>query len=119
MLLTTVDGSSVEKDTVTAVVGASAALAGLVLVFLGVLITSYQGLLGQVRQSTLARFKVASWIAFGVFVLALADVGLGVAWIDAQGGDTFYAIVVGVFFAELAALGATALYATSRVLLRG
>lgn len=119
MLLTAVDGSSVEKDTVTAIVGASAALAGLVLVFLGVLVTSYQTLLGTAKDETLGRFRNASWIALGVFGLALVNVGLGVAWIDATGGDRLYAAVVGLFFAELGALGVAALYATWRVLLRG
>ena len=54
MRLTIVDQTSAGKDTVVAIVGASAALAGLVLVFLGILVTSFQSLLGNVRETTLA-----------------------------------------------------------------
>jgi hypothetical protein len=111
---------TIERETVTALVGASAALCGLVLVFLGVLMTSYQNLVGdQVSDSILARFRKAAWLALVVFALALTSVGLGVAWLDADGGHTFYMIVVGVFFTELLALLAVAVYSTWRVLLRG
>lgn len=102
-----------------AIVGASAAFAGLVLVFLGVLVTSYQSLLGRVSDATLERFRNATWISLGGFVAGVLNVALGIAWLVADGGDAFYAVVVAVFFVELAALAFAAWYATARVLLRG
>jgi hypothetical protein len=112
--------SAIERDAVVAVVGASAALCGLVLVFLGVLVTSYQGLLGRdLSDRILNRFKRAAWLALAVFVLALVVLALGVAWLDAGGGHTFYVVVLTAFFVELGALLAVAIYSTWRVLLRG
>jgi hypothetical protein len=107
-----------EKDVVTAVAGASAALAGLVLVFLGVLVSAYQTLLGRVREDILGRFRNAAWLSLGVFTLALASLALAVSWLDVDGGHRLYVVIVGGFFLELAALFAVAVYATWRVLLR-
>jgi hypothetical protein len=117
--LTCVDQSPAAKDTVIAIVGSSAALAGLVLVFLGVLVTSFQGLLGNVRDSTLDRYRNATWISLGVFALALASMALGVTWLVAAGGHTFYILVVIAFFAQVCALALVATYVTTRVLLKG
>jgi hypothetical protein len=108
----------VNKDVILAIVGASAALAGLVLVFLGILVTSYQGLLGRVSETTLTRFRVATWLSFALFAFALLTLALGVVWLDSEGGDTFYAVVTALFFAELITLSLAALYVTWRVLLR-
>jgi hypothetical protein len=107
------------RDVVLAIVGASAALAGLVLVFLGILVTSYQALLGRVSERTLGRFRVATWLSFALFAFALLTLGMGVVWLDAGGGDTFYMVVIAFFFAELISLSLAALYVTWRVLLRG
>jgi hypothetical protein len=107
-----------EQEVVTAVAGASAALAGLVLVFLGVLVSGYQTLLGRVSENVLDRFRTAAWLSLGVFALALASVALGIAWLDLDGGHRLYVAVVGLFFVELAALLVVAVYATWRVLLR-
>lgn len=112
-------GSTIERDAIVAVVGASAALSGLVLVFLGALVTSYQGLLGNTSDRILNRFKTAAKLALGVFVLALGALTLGVVWLDGGGGHTFYVVVLTAFFIELAALLVVAVYSTWRVLLRG
>jgi hypothetical protein len=114
-----VDQSPSAKDTIIAIVGSSAGLAGLVLVFLGVLVTSFQSLLGNVRDATLSRYRNATWISLGVFALALASMSLGVTWLLAAGGHTFYVLVLIAFFAQVGALGLVATYVTARVLLRG
>jgi hypothetical protein len=111
--------TSSHEDVVVAVLGATAALAGLVLVFLGGLVTTYQSLVGTgVRVTTLHRFKQAGVIALGVFLVALATLALSVAWLAASAGATLYGFALGLFFVELAALAALAVYATVRVLLR-
>jgi hypothetical protein len=117
--LTVVDQTSTNKDTVVAIVGASAALAGLVLVFLGILVTSFQSLLGNVRVTTLDRFKKATWMSLAVFVLALASMVLGVTWLVADGGHGFYLVIVVAFFVQVGALAVVAAYVTTRVLLGG
>ncbi len=111
-------GSASHKDVVLAVVGAGAGLAGLVLVFLGTLVTSYQSLLGKVSERTLLRVKRASVLALAAFVVSLASVVLGVVWLAASGGDAFYAFTLAAFFVDLAVLVGLAVYATVHVLLR-
>jgi hypothetical protein len=108
-----------QRATVLAIVSASAAFSGLVLVFLGVLVTSYQGLLGRVGEQTLHRFKNATWIALAVFLAGVVSVALGIAWLAAGGGHALYVFILVSFFMELGALAFVAWYSTARVLLRG
>ena len=110
--------AATRADVVTAELGASAAFAGLVLVFLGVLVTSYQTSLGQTSIATLERFRRAAWLALGVFLVALASVAAGAAWLATDGGTALYDATLALFFAEIAALVAVAVYSTTRVLLR-
>jgi hypothetical protein len=117
MVLTLVEHPAA-KDVVLAVVGASAGLAGLVLVFLGVLVSAYQSLLGKISEKTLQRIRTATEIALGVFAFCLAVVALGIVWLVIPGGHCFYVAVVVSFFVELGTLVALAWYATVRVLIR-
>jgi O-antigen ligase len=102
-----------------ALVGASSALAGLILVFLGVLIAAYQPLIGRSSESTLRRFKTASVWALVVFGISLASVVIDVSWLMTKGGDCFYVSAAVLFFVQLAALAGIAVYATFGVLLKG
>jgi hypothetical protein len=106
------------KDVVIAEIGAAAALVGFALVFLGILITTYQSLLGRIAAEKLARFKTAGWISLLVTLLGLASVVTSTAWLIAGGGKAFYVATLVVFFAELAAVVEVAVYSTWRVLLR-
>ena len=105
------------KDVVITAIGAGAALAGFVLVFVGILISSYQTLLGRASEDTLTRFKRTAWLAFALFALGLVSVALGTAWLLDSSTWLYYAILL-AFFAELGGLLVVALYATWRVLLR-
>lgn len=107
------------RDVVVAVVGASAAIAGFVLVFLGILVTSYQSLLGQTSERILNRFKATAIASLVVFGLGLTSLTLGVCWLVADGGRCFYIVVLVAFFAEIAAFALNAVYVTIYVLLRG
>ena len=107
------------REVVIAVVGASAAIAGFVLVFLGILVTSYQSLLGKVSDRTLGRFKNTAIASMVVFGLGLTSLTLGASWLVADGGRCFYIAVLVVFFAEIAAFALDATYVTVFVLLRG
>lgn len=106
------------KDVVVAEAGAAAALVGFVLVFLGVLVTSYQTLLGQASRDTLAPFRRAAWTALAVFALGLASLTTSLVWLIVGGGKCFYVVTLVLFFAELGGLIVVAVYATWRVLLR-
>jgi hypothetical protein len=106
------------KDVVLAEVGASAALVGFVLVFLGVLVTSYQAGLGNLSTKTLARFKRAAWIALVVFLLGLVTIAVSVLWLATDGDSGLYGTSIALFFGELVGLITVAVYSTWRVLLR-
>jgi uncharacterized membrane protein len=116
-LLAAVNGPS-PKDVVIAEIGAAAAFVGFVLVFLGILITTYQSLLGgPVSKESLARFKTAGWVSVGGTILGLTSVVLSTAWLVLGAGHGFYVLTLVVFLAELASVVATAIYST-RLLLR-
>jgi len=100
----------VHKDVVIAEVGAVAALGGLVLVFLGVLVTTYQTLLGAARREKLDQLRRAGWFALQVFLLGLISATVSTAWLVVGGGDFFYATTLFLFFLELAGLVLVAAY---------
>jgi hypothetical protein len=112
MLLATVSRSVV----VVAITGAAGALSGFVLVFLGILVSSYQSLLGHVNREKVEAFRRASRASLGVFLLGLTTVALSTSWLVASGGTAFYVVALILFFAELAALILLAVFATSRAL---
>jgi hypothetical protein len=116
LLSALMEGAPTHKDVVIAEVGAAAAFVGFVLVFLGVLITTHQSLVGQVRDEKLAKLESAGWVSLLVFLLGLASVVLSTAWLIVGGGHRFYDATLIVFFAELLALVAVAVFATQRVL---
>jgi hypothetical protein len=104
------------KDVVIAEIGAAAAFVGFVLVFLGVVITSYQTLLGQIADTRLAPFKRAGWISIFAMVLGLVSVVVSTSWLIVGGGRTFYIATLVVFFAELVALVVAAASTVNRLL---
>ena len=66
--------TTTHKDVVIAEVGAAAAFVGFALVFLGVLITTYQALLPTLSDSAVAKIKKPAWISLVVVMLGLASV---------------------------------------------
>jgi hypothetical protein len=113
------DGPS-RTDVIIAATGASAALAGLVLVFLGVLVTTYQQLLGPDQSdAALKKFKNAAFGSLALFGISLISVVVDVTWLTVGGGRWFYISALVVFFTQLVTLAAVAGYATVGVLLKG
>lgn len=107
-----------QTDVMIAVTGAAGVLGGLVLVFLGILVTTYQGLLGRLDGALISPYKRASTGVFAVFALALADAGGGVWWLVSP-GSTLYHVTLVLFAVQLIGLAVAALYSTFWVLLRG
>jgi hypothetical protein len=102
-----------------ATTGASAALAGLVLVFVGVLAGTYQQLLGRTGvDASLAKIKAAANGGVALFVLSLISIVLDLTWLIVGGGKDLYIAALVMFFAQLAVLGFIALNST-HVLLKG
>jgi uncharacterized membrane protein len=111
-----VAGLIAEKDVVLAILGASAALAGFVLVFLGVIIASYQSYSGGVPAQVVEPYRTVGGILLGTFGLCLVAVCACLAWLVGGGPDEAYGATVGLFVVELVAVFAAAIWATRMVL---
>lgn len=105
------------KDVVIGALGASAGLAGLVLVFLGVVIGTYQSFPGDTSGDVLKRYRSTASRIAGVFVLSLGSAALSFAWLVAGGPGWLYPWTVVAFSAQLVATLLIALYSL-RVLMR-
>ena len=106
----------VEKDVVLAILGSSAALAGFVLVFLGIIIASYQSYSGAVPEQVVRPFRTLGRVLLVTFGLCLFAVLVSLVWLVGGGPDQAYGVTVGLFLAELVAVFAAAVWATRTVL---
>ena len=106
------------KEVVGAILGASAALAGFILVFLGLIIASYQSYGGDVPDAVVRPFRTAGGILLGAFGLALVVVVAALAWMVAAGPAGAYGPVVALFLLLLALVFAAAAWTTRLVLWR-
>jgi hypothetical protein len=104
------------RDVVVAILGASAALAGLILVFLGQVIAAYQGLPRDTPPSVRTRRKRAAPPVLLVFALSLGTVALCLAWLAAPGGAALYHVALWLFAADLLATFMVAIFTTLRML---
>ena len=104
-------------DVVPAVFAAAAGLAGLMLVFLGVSISTFQSFAGDVPPAATARFRrAAAWI-LGAFLLGLVVVAVSFTWLLSPGRALRDAAVV-LFAVELAATALAAIVTARTVLWR-
>jgi len=106
----------VEKDVVLAILGASAALAGFVLVFLGIIIASYQSYSGEVSELVVEPYRKIGGILLAQFALCLVAVLACLAWLVGAGPSWAYGATVGLFAVEVSAVFAAAVWATRMVL---
>jgi hypothetical protein len=104
-----------DLDVVRAIFTAAAGLAGLLLVFLGVSLSSFQSFAGDVPAAATARFRRAGGWILGAFLLGLLDVVAAFAWLLSPSRGLRDAAVV-LFSVELAATAAAAV-TTARVVL--
>ena len=99
------------KDVVIAVLGASAALGGFVLVFLGIVITTYQTRGDE--ESTSGRLtgywsRRAAILALTPFVFGIACVCESTAWLMTTNNENLYLATIVTFFTQLVLLLAAA-----------
>jgi hypothetical protein len=94
------------KDVVITVLGASAGLSGLVLVFLGLVVGAYGGLAGDVSKRVKAPLRRAGAFVLVPFALGLLCVAVAIWWLLVpQGGFYLYVAMILLFLAQLAGLG--------------
>lgn len=111
-----VDAGTTKKDVVVAILGASAGLGGLVLVFLGTIFAAYQSLPTETTKPVRERTKNAGTPIVGVFLVSIASVALSVIWLDANGSDCLYQVDFVVFLIELAAIVVLAITTAKKIL---
>jgi hypothetical protein len=94
----------VRKDAVIAAGGGAAALAGLILVFLGVVLSGYKAYPGDTPKRLLRPYRRATAAILAVFALSLASTALSIAWLTTGGGGGgLYEATLWTFFSVLAA----------------
>ena len=85
------------EELMISVFGASAGVAGLVLVFLGLLITTIGTYPGGTAKAALRPYRVGAWAATGAFGASLASVGLSLAWLALSDSHWLYVTTLVVF----------------------
>ena len=103
------------KDVMLAVFAASSGVGGLVLVFLGILITTIGGYPGGTSDAALRPFRRGAWAAVGVFGASLVTVALTLLWLAATDARWLYALSLTVFGLLLVALFGLAAAVTKAV----
>ena len=103
---------------VTAVLGASAALAGFVLVFLGIVIASYQSYPGGVPDQVVRPYRAMGAALLATFALSLVTTAISLLWLATGGPGGLYGWAIGLFAVQLAAVFVSAAWATRMVLWR-
>jgi hypothetical protein len=104
------------KDVVIGVLGAAAALGGLVLVFLGIVIAAYQSYPGGVPAQVVTPYRVGGGALFGAFALSIVTVATCVVWLVMGGPSGLYGWTIGLFGAQLIAVLLSAGWTTRMVL---
>jgi hypothetical protein len=106
-----------DRDVVTAVFGAASGLAGLLLVFLGIVVAAYQSFAPGVPAAATARYRRTGWGILGAFLLGLAAAAVGFVWLLTPSRGLRDALVL-LFSLQLGALAASALGVMRLVLWR-
>jgi hypothetical protein len=106
------------KDVVIAILGASAALGGFVLVFLGIVITSRESYGGATGEDVIRPYRVSGTALLGAFGLCLVTVALSLIWLINGGSSGVYDLAIVLFAIQLAAVFGAALWTTRMVLWR-
>lgn len=104
------------QDVITTVLGAAAGLAGLVLVFLGIVVTTYQSFPGDAPGKVVSGFRSAAMLTLGTFTLGIACVALAIAWLLTRNNEYVYLATLAAFAAQLLLLLVAAGVVTRRVL---
>ncbi len=104
------------KDVILGVMGAAAALAGFVLVFLGIVIAAYQSYAGNAPAPVVRPYRTAGITLFGTFGLSLVTVTLCLLWLVSVGPSWMYGLTLALFIAQMAAVLIAAGWTTRMVL---
>ncbi len=105
------------EDVIITVLGAAGALAGLILVFLGIVVTTYQSYSGAVPADIRNGFRQDAVLTLIPFTLGIACVCLSAVWLLlSKNNEPLFVASLVVFFVQLATLLLAAGLVTWRVL---
>lgn len=108
------------KDVVVALLGVSAGLAGLVLVFLGLIVTSFQTFPSDTAPGVLRPYRRSALLVLAAFGIGVVCVGLATAWlVDRHDNECLYRLTIVVFAAQVVALTASTGWAVRQILWAG
>ena len=108
---------SSDRAVVTAVFGAATGLAGLLLVFLGIAVSTFQSYSASVPAAAVAPYQRAARGILAAFLLGLCTAALGLAWLLSPDRALRNAVVV-LFCIQLAAVAVSAISVARLVLWR-
>ncbi len=103
---------------VVAILGSSAALAGFGLVFLGIVIASYESYAGAVPDDVVRPYRIAGAALLGTFGLALVTVAVSLTWLINGGPAGLYGWTIALFALQLVCVFGAAAWTTRMVLYR-
>jgi hypothetical protein len=104
---------------VIAILGAASALAGLTLVFLGMIVSDYQARAESSPDAASKSYFSLAWMILVAFAASIACVGLATVWMLAPHGVRFlYVPVVTIFLASLVMLLVATLIVVRRLVAR-
>jgi len=104
-----------DQDVVTAVFGAAKGLAGLLLVFFGIVVSALQSYSAAVPAAATAPFRRAGRAILAAFLLGLAAAAVSLAWLLSPGGGLYDAAVV-LFCVQLGTVAVSA-FGVARIVL--
>jgi uncharacterized membrane protein len=105
------------KDVVLGLLGASAGLSGLLLVFLGFVVGAYGGLAGDTPKSIKKPLRTTGWVLLIAFAIGLVCVAVATIWlIRLNGGNGLYVATVTLFLAQVAALAVATVWTLRELL---
>jgi hypothetical protein len=107
------------RDSVLAMLGASAGIAGLTLVFLGVVISTYQSYGAASSPNVLGRYRRSALLVLASFSLSLVTVAMAITWLAwSRPNDPLSWAIFGLFLLQILALFASAVFVSLQVLWR-
>jgi hypothetical protein len=92
------------KDVIIAILGAAAAITGLVLVVFSFVLTAFQGLPPLVPDAVPRALRRRALLTLGPFTVGIACIGLSTAWLLTKNNEALYVASVVTFIAELTLL---------------
>ncbi len=105
------------RDVVLALLGASAGLSGLLLVFLGLVVGAYRTLDGATSAKVKKPYRRTGAVLLAAFLVGLACVTAATIWLlQVIGGRVTYVLTVGLFIVQVIALIVATLWTLKELL---